>query len=340
MNIAITTSQPPSCWNDLSEKILGSGEIILNNLAVQLVKLGHNVDVPHHENFGIIEGVNYTNNHSKLYDVVIGELEPHTAFYVNANKRYSYIQSDNHWLPVDIGLFDNIDVIVLAGECLYNHYAKYIDKSRLFLIHNGYDDSLCYADESKRDKLSLCFSASSSPSCGLHVALQALNLIGRSDIIFHIYGTLALWHIDCKNNVFTPDDEYEELLQRLIGQAKYKVVVHGAVPYHKMLTEYTKHSILIHPKTHETFGCSLIEAQAAGVVPVAANVWACLDRVKHGKTGLNCQYENAMSFAEGILLLLDNDKLRQEMSRNCQEYAKNFTWRKSAQQWSDLFDTA
>ena len=128
------------------------------------------------------------------------------------------------------------------------------------------------------------------------------------------------------------------MLHNLIRQAKYDVVIHTVLPYHKMLPEYTKHSILIHPKTHETFGCSLIEAQAAGVVPVASNVNACLERVKNGITGLNCQYENAESFAEGISMLLANTDLLKEMSNNCQAYAKDFTWEKIVQKWRNLID--
>lgn len=338
MKIALTTNQPLSFFGDCSSKPLGAGgQIQLHYLAKYLAKHA-DVSVIQSKSGETQDGVSYLSyDQANTYDVVIGYCVPEVTRWVNAKIRLVSIQNDNHWLPVNPDEFVDIDKIVLVGECLYDHYSKYIDTSRLACIGNGYEELYCYPDEGKRGKRSICFSAAPTHSSGLHVALQALSLLNET-LAFHIYGTMELWSNDLHGNQFTPDDEYETLLQSLIASSPCEVIVHGSLPYTVMLSEYTKHSIMLHPKTHETFGCSLIEAMASGVVPIASNVNACLDRIEHGITGFNCQYDSPEGFAEKLDILLSDDDKRFAMSLACQVYAKQYTFDEIAKRWMQLIE--
>lgn len=311
-------------------------------LALALTGRGHDVQVIQERGPGKLGHVEYTNYDCAqhvTYDAVIGYCVPDTARWVPANVRLVSIQNDNHWLPVQPSEFDGIDKVVLVGQCLYTHYSQFMSPDRLTVIGNGYDATLAVPDEAKRDKLSLCFSAAPTHSAGLHIALEALKLLGREDIEFHVYGTLELWGgQSLGGNVFTPEDGYDELLRKLVDDCPCPVRLYGALPYKRMLPEYTRHSIMIHPKTHETFGCSIVEAQASGVVPVVAGVYGCADRVHDGVTGYRCVYNDPHSFAARIELLLTDDAHRLKLSENCQQYAQQYTFERIAKEWETLIE--
>jgi len=341
MDIAITTNAAFSLPRDLGAGILGAGgQIQIHGLAASLAKRGHSVSVIQGESgndMGEVDYIAFTDKDAqRTFDAVIGFCVPSSAFAVKAKRRYVSVQCDNHWLPPNEKDFFGLDKIVLCGECLYKHYAKTINSTRLAQIGNGFDADYCYPVETRRNRLGICFSAVIIEGTGLHLALEALSLVNHPRITFTVYGSSKMWGGDVSDGRLTESDEYESRLRGLLDSVQFPVDIRGAIPYHQMLSEYTNHSILIHPKTFETFGCSLVEAMAAGVIPVASPYHACLDRLNDGIRGFNCT--TAAEYAGAISVLLESDLETSTHRAECIKYAKSFTFDAIAHRWEALLN--
>ena len=83
---------------------------------------------------------------------------------------------------------------------------------------------------------------------------------------------------------------------------------------------------------------SLIEAQAANKAIVATNVGGVADTVIDGETALLAESENIEDVAEKMLRLIEDDKLRAELSSHGAEYVKEkYHYLNLAQNMADLY---
>ena len=57
------------------------------------------------------------------------------------------------------------------------------------------------------------------------------------------------------------------------------------------------------------------------------------DSVKNGETGLLVESGNIQSLAEGVISLLEDQSKRQKLSLNALNYAKEFNWDKTANEF-------
>ena len=71
---------------------------------------------------------------------------------------------------------------------------------------------------------------------------------------------------------------------------------------------------------------------------MAYDVPGLRDSVKNGETGLLAESSNVKDLAEKILLVLRNDDLRVQLSRNALEYAKGFSWDKTAEEFMEVIE--
>ena len=99
----------------------------------------------------------------------------------------------------------------------------------------------------------------------------------------------------------------------------------------------------------ETFGLTVLEAMACGVPPIVPNFDGVPSVV--GNTGLIADAENfeediatvvsypsPLDFSEKINVLLNDDEMRQELSRKARERAVSFTWDKTARRIIKCFE--
>ncbi len=99
----------------------------------------------------------------------------------------------------------------------------------------------------------------------------------------------------------------------------------------------------------ETFGLTVLEAMACGIPPIVPNFDGVPSVV--GNTGLIADAENfeediatvvsypsPLDFSEKINVLLNDDEMRQELSRRARERAVSFTWDKTARRIIKCFE--
>lgn len=87
----------------------------------------------------------------------------------------------------------------------------------------------------------------------------------------------------------------------------------------------------------EGWGITVIEANACGTPAIAYDVPGLRDSIVDGKTGFLVKEDgNAEKLAEAIIRVLTDDKLRDELSRNAIEWAKRFSWDRSAEEFEKI----
>jgi glycosyltransferase involved in cell wall biosynthesis len=85
--------------------------------------------------------------------------------------------------------------------------------------------------------------------------------------------------------------------------------------------------------TKEGWGISVIEANACGTPAIAYDVPGLRDSVKNGYNGLLVEDSDVKALANAIVNVLEDDKLREELSKNAIEWAKQFNWDRSAEEF-------
>ncbi len=88
--------------------------------------------------------------------------------------------------------------------------------------------------------------------------------------------------------------------------------------------------VFVNPSIMEGWGITTIEANACGTPVVAADVPGLRDSVQNPESGYLVPHENIDQFAEKIGIILSNYLIREKMSRQAVEWAKQFDWHKSA----------
>lgn len=83
----------------------------------------------------------------------------------------------------------------------------------------------------------------------------------------------------------------------------------------------------------------ILEAMAAGLPVVATRVGVVPEIIKDYENGFVVEPMNSHQIAEKCLLLLKDEKLREKMSKNNIEKAKEFSWEKVTQSLERLYFT-
>ena len=100
----------------------------------------------------------------------------------------------------------------------------------------------------------------------------------------------------------------------------------GRIARRDMREEFTKADILVLPSLAEGSAGVTYEAMGSGV-PVVTTVSAG-SQIRDGLDGLIVEERNAPALAEAICKIIGDRQLRNKMSENAREHAKNFTWEK------------
>jgi glycosyltransferase involved in cell wall biosynthesis len=91
-------------------------------------------------------------------------------------------------------------------------------------------------------------------------------------------------------------------------------------------TSFASSDVFVFPSTTETFGNVTLEAMASGLPPVCVREGGAYGIINDGVTGFIAEPRNAADIAEKINILLDNKELRENISANVLQYAKNQSW--------------
>jgi len=136
--------------------------------------------------------------------------------------------------------------------------------------------------------------------------------------------------IKAKLGVGTSDREsYLDLLRaKLTGDLASKVTFHGFLSRPELVDHYYNADVFAFPPIwNEGFGCTPVEAMAAGTPVVATRSGGIVETVHDRKTGFLIEKNDCRALAGAILKLCENNALRESMGRAARQQAlERFRW--------------
>ena len=119
-----------------------------------------------------------------------------------------------------------------------------------------------------------------------------------------------------------------------IGDLTRKLSGHGAFFCGTLLGEslskaYASADVFVFPSTTDTYGNSVLEAQAAGLPAVVTDMGGPKEIIEPDATGLVCRGRDAGDMADCISRLLDDSDLRTGMGKAARRIALEKTWEKA-----------
>ena len=132
-------------------------------------------------------------------------------------------------------------------------------------------------------------------------------------------------------------------LRGLVGE----LGLEGSVTFRGHVEESDKAELLgsswvfVTPSSIEGWGITVLEANACGTPCVAYDVPGLRDSVRDGETGLLVKKNGDVeALAGAIVEVLMNKELRKDLSERALEWARNFSWDRSAEEFTRVIENA
>jgi len=155
--------------------------------------------------------------------------------------------------------------------------------------------------------------------------VKSLEKIYGIDILLRAFRLVSLRHPDKPFKLLivgegTMEAEYKELASHLGIDSK--TVFTGRMPYEKIPFYFQNIDVFANLSRNESFGVSVLEAEACGKPVVVTSVGGLKEVILPGVTGIAVPSDNPEQAANAIESLLLDDKFRAEMGRRGRELVK------------------
>lgn len=231
-----------------------------------------------------------------------------------------------------------VDGIITATEIekdeLRQHYAA--DPQKITVLPPGVDLGRFYPipqDEAKAvigipptEKVIL-YVGRIEPLKGIDNLLKAIALLRKSDVLTSCPHYVAIIGGDPDKPRELLDQEMRHLqdMNRCLGLDDMVVFLgkkaQDSLPYY-----YSASEVVVMPSHYESFGMVALESMACGTPVIATKVGGLELLVQDEITGLNVPDDDPQSLAEQLRRMLCKEGLREELRKNCLEFAKGFSW--------------
>ncbi|MDY2884039.1 MAG: glycosyltransferase [Romboutsia timonensis] len=160
------------------------------------------------------------------------------------------------------------------------------------------------------------------PRKGFDVLIQAMDTIDE-DIGCYIIGGIAT-------------DEYKNLSKSISNKNIHFIEFQGK----KNIEKYYKCAdLFVLPTREDIWGLVINEAMAFGLPVITTDKCiAGLELIDNGTNGYIIESDNILQLREKILTILENEKLRKEMSTNSLKIIENYSIEVMAQRHKEIFD--
>ena len=134
---------------------------------------------------------------------------------------------------------------------------------------------------------------------------------------------------------FRGKSKYEEKVKNLVRnlQLTKDVIFYEFVRGEKKVKLLQSAWVHVLPSIREGWGISITEAAACGTPSIGYDVVGVRDAIKDGYSGIIIERENIDALANAIIRILKDENLREKLSRDAVEWAKQFSWDRSAEEF-------
>lgn len=354
-------------WQDIRNKFAGGAEVHLFEIFKRIAKRGHQItlvcswspELPKEEFIDNIEIIrignrpffNYyfvkyyiSNLCKKNFDIIIDDINK-IPFYTPIYVKKPIIAILHHFFGKTI--FREVNLLsglyVYLSEKLMDFVYKDIpfvvvsESTKSELIHRGYEAKNIEIVHNALDHLKFPFKVQKK------FEVPTITYFGRLKKYKSVEHLLFAYKIVSKK---LPNSQLF-----IIGRGNYlpklvsisnKLNISSKVKFWGFLNEYKKIQLLskshcvVNTSIKEGWGITNLESNACGTPVISANVPGLRDSVKDGVSGLLYTYGNIEELATKILKILSDHELREKLSFGAIEWAKNFTWDKSAEQMLNI----
>lgn len=216
-------------------------------------------------------------------------------------------------------IIKNTDGVVVPTNKIYNLLTEYNIHEDIYVAPTGINvQKLSECDDFDirsgykipEDKHIVLFLGRIGKEKNITEILQYLENINRDDIVFIIAGAgpfLSELKDICSNS-----------------KIRDRLIFTGMIDSSKVGNFYSKADVFVSASTSETQGLTFIESMACST-PIICRHDDCLDGVLiEGKTGFG--YDTEEEFIDYLNQILDNEKLRAKMGKNCKQLVdENYT---------------
>ncbi len=209
-----------------------------------------------------------------------------------------------------------------------------VPEDKLVTIYNGVDINFFNPNVDCNDIISkynlegdfiVLFVGRISPAKGLECLIKAANILKDQPIKFLIVGPFKYMFHEGDSTA-----KYAKLLLELVKKynLKKRVMFTDAVPRSDLPKFYAACDVFVLPSVYEAMGMVLVEAMAAGKPIIGSRVGGIPEIIEEGKNGLLFGLKSYEDLAEKILMLMENEKLKNKMGRTSRRIVeKIFSWR-------------
>lgn len=228
-----------------------------------------------------------------------------------------------YFLPILLNKCE--DIITISNntkEDLVKFYK--IKEEKIHVIYNGYDESLFNNDECDknyfRDKFNLnkyiLIVGASFPHKNIDNYIKSYSLIKDK--------------VEEKLVIVGGRKEYKEYLKKIckVNNVENDVIFMPYLNDYEISLLYKNATLMIYPTLYEGFGLPAIESMACGI-PVLMSNTSSLPEIGENAAEYFDPY-SIQDMAEKTVLLIKNEKLRNELSKKGLENVKRFSWDETA----------
>lgn len=131
--------------------------------------------------------------------------------------------------------------------------------------------------------------------------------------------------------------EAQKSLKRLAAELGLEKQIHfvGKVSEEEKAELLASHWVFVQPSMLEGWGITVIEANASSTPVIASNVNGLKDSVSDMYSGFLINPKDVDGFAEAMLDLIKDKKLRNKLSKQALFWSKNFDWNVSADKFNE-----
>ena len=334
MKISIYDNNEKLAYNPNTLKNAGVGgtQTIIIELAHELSDRGHDVTVYIKCNFpDLYDGVKYMQHYDykpSNEDVLIG--------FESLPKQYDAKKVFNWSTRIsvqDVIKYPDVDNLIVLSDWHRDRYASELPQElvkKTVVIEPGVREY--FFEDRKKWDLSITYTG--HPVKGGMKSLIEFARRLKPKMRFaqiHVYGGGGLWGWD--------DKQYRSLYDELI---KNKILYHGQSGKKRMVKQLGGSQIFLYPVSkiiQETFCLAILEAMASGCVVIASdngNIKQLVGDTGYIISGDINDYKWPLAAIELVLELFENNELLIELGKDARERAKEYTWKRTAENLEKL----
>lgn len=119
-----------------------------------------------------------------------------------------------------------------------------------------------------------------------------------------------------------------------------RVIFAGKIPNSKIPDMLSSIDIFVMPSLSESFGVSILEAEACGLPVVATNVGGIPEVVRDSETGFLVAPGDSNAIAEKLCLLVEDGKMREKFGAYGRKFVElNYDWKDSVEKMYELYSS-